>query len=103
MQKKILGIAAATLIGSVSVASADVVAVDCVDDKVVISMAEEIAAQAQERAGSEDEFKENVCTTAQQLPLDTYDRPTRVEILIEPYGIETAVVVFPTSQRDKGN
>ncbi len=81
----------------------EVVAVDCVDDQVVISMAEEIAVQAQERAGSQEEFELNVCTTAQQLPHDTYDRPTRVEILIEPYGIETAVVVFPTSQRDKGD
>jgi hypothetical protein len=103
MQRKILGVAAATLIGSVSIASANVVAVDCVDDKVVISMAEDIAMAAQERAGSEAEFKKNVCTTAQQLPLDTYDRPTRVQILIEPYGIETAVVVFPTSKRDQGN
>jgi len=103
MKNNMVKLAAMFLIGSAAAAYADVVAVDCVDDQVVISMAAEIAAQAQERAGSQEEFEENVCTTAQQLPLDSYERPTRVEILIEPYGIETAVVVFPTSRRDQGN
>jgi hypothetical protein len=54
MQTNIIEFAGVVLIGSAAAAYADVVAVDCVDDKVVISMAENIAAQAQERAGSEE-------------------------------------------------
>ncbi len=103
MQEKIFGIVAATLIGSASTAIANVAMVDCVNEQVVISMAEDIAMAAQERAGSDAEYKENVCAAAQQLPLDTYNRPTVVSILIEPYGISTKVTVFPTSRRTQGN
>ncbi len=95
--------AAALLMGSVGAASANVAMVDCVTEKVVISMSEDIAMAAQERAGSDAEYKKNVCAAAQQLPLNTYNRPTVVSILIEPYGISTKVTIFPTSQRDKGN
>jgi hypothetical protein len=103
MHTRSLKLAAAMLVGSVGAASANVAMVDCVTEQVVISMSEDIAMAAQERAGSEAEYKTNVCNAAQQLPLDTYNRPTVVPIVIEPYGISTKVTVFPTSQRNKGN
>jgi hypothetical protein len=60
-------------------------------------------ARWEERAASMAEFEENVCTVSQQLPIDTYNRRTSVDIVIEPYDIHTTVVVFPTTQRDAGN
>jgi hypothetical protein len=108
MRSKVLKLAASLMVVSVGTASADVTMVDCPGagegrSSFVISIAEAIASAGEERAGSMAEFQENVCTVAQQLPIKTYDRPTRVDILIEPYGIDTTVVVFPTAQRDSGN
>lgn len=96
MNTNSIKLATALLIGSVGVASADVTMVNCVDDNVVISMSENIAIMAEEKAGSMAEMEANVCATAKQLPLDTYNEPTVVPILLEPYGISTKVTVFPT-------
>jgi hypothetical protein len=101
MSGKLIKLVAVVTLGTAGVASADVTAVNC--DGFVISMSEDIATQGQERAGSAAEFEENVCTTAQQLPLDTYDRPTVVAIRIMPMDIETKVTVFPTSRGTQAN
>jgi len=101
MRYKIVELAAVVTLATAGAAAADVVAVNC--DGYVVSMAEEIAAAGEERAASMEEFEQNVCTVSQQLPIDEYDRPTTVDILIEPYDISTTVVVFPTNQRDSAN
>jgi hypothetical protein len=101
MRIRVLEFAVAFSVASVGAAAADVVAVNC--DGYVVSMAEEIATAGEERAGTMEEFEENVCTVSQQLPIDDYTRPTSVDILIEPYDISTTVVIFPTTQRDSAN
>ncbi|WP_299788474.1 hypothetical protein [uncultured Marivita sp.] len=88
-----LKLAGVFVLASVGMAAADVTMVDC--EGTVISMSDSIAAAGQEQASSMAEWENTVCEVAQQLPLDSYEGPTVVPIVIEPYGIETRVVIFP--------
>ncbi|SDF96407.1 hypothetical protein [Alloyangia pacifica] len=84
------------LVMSSSAAFANVTQVSCVD--FVITIADEIAKAAEERASSVTEAKENICEAAKQISMSGGDDPEVHEIVILPYEIRTTVVITPTDK-----
>jgi len=71
MSKDALKLAAALLLASVGVASADVTMVSC--EGVVVSISDDVATIGEQKATTMVEFEKTVCALAQQLPLASYE------------------------------
>ncbi|MDU8944304.1 hypothetical protein [Ovoidimarina sediminis] len=93
IHKLILPLAATAVVASVSTASADITLVNCTE--FTIGIREDIAIQAEVRAGSLDAAKEMICATAEQLERPDGTDPERKLVHIMPADIHTVVVYFP--------
>ena len=85
--------AGVVLAASVATASARVSMVNC--EGYIVSIADEDTLRIQERVGSGEAYLNAVCAGADQLPLDEYKTPTRVNVRLEPIDYHLTVVIIP--------